>query len=75
MREWLPFRPQFLAELMRTVGRGGTGTETCFICGSCSPSFRCKDCFSVDMVCSVCMVSAHQANPLHIIEVSHIVGS
>lgn len=69
MRHWLPFRNQFAAELIRGAGRGGSNSGACSACGGRSPLLRCKDCFSIDLLCSGCMVKAHTENPLHVVEV------
>lgn len=74
MRHWLPYRARFLSEMIRFYGRGGAEQATCLECNvsGSAPLFRCKDCFSVDMVCASCMVKRHEANPLHIIQVYYL---
>jgi hypothetical protein len=72
MRQWLPLRGKFVAEFIRGAGRGGVDGGACSACGDRSPLFRCKDCFSIDLLCSGCMVKRHADNPLHVVEVRSI---
>ena len=69
MREWLPFRSAFLAEMIRGAGRGGLESGTCPMCGQNSTLYRCKDCFNMDLICSGCIVRTHANHPLHVIDV------
>ncbi|KAG2745146.1 hypothetical protein P692DRAFT_20742764, partial [Suillus brevipes Sb2] len=59
----------FLLELLRHDGWGDY-MDLC-VCRNCSfghPEFRCMDCFSGELFCSLCIVALHSRNPLHRIQ-------
>ncbi|KAG1766251.1 hypothetical protein EDD22DRAFT_978501 [Suillus occidentalis] len=59
----------FLLELLRHDGQGDY-MDLC-VCRNCSfghPEFRCMDCFSGELFCSLCIVALHSRNPLHRIQ-------
>lgn len=66
-------RDEYLEELIRLEGRGDSPTTLCSSCPPGSeagrPLYRCRDCFSTDLVCQTCCVEAHKNRPLDIIEV------
>ncbi|THU98424.1 hypothetical protein K435DRAFT_818886 [Dendrothele bispora CBS 962.96] len=79
LKQWTPYRDEYLAELLRIEGRGDVDTERCPWCKQTfderddgdvgeSFSYRCLDCFGEDLMCKGCCVKRHESNPLHIIE-------
>lgn len=67
---WTVLRAEYLAELLRLEGRGRAGVQTrCILCLEGNPDFLCSDCFGQDLFCQGCIVSCHEANPLHRVEV------
>lgn len=64
----------FLDELLRLEGRGGYRENERCRCKLSLPSLRCIDCDGGELSCQSCIVSGHRANPLHRIEVSHILA-
>lgn len=74
MALWTALRGEFLAELLRLEGRGKAAFQTsCHHCLEGTPEFRCTDCFGQDLFCQGCLVSRHEVNPLHRVEVCHSV--
>jgi hypothetical protein len=66
----------YLAELIRLEGRGDAiSQEQCAQCLSSSADYRCEDCFGHQLFCGLCMVSLHQQNPLHRLEVRYYLYS
>ncbi|THU91454.1 hypothetical protein K435DRAFT_820836 [Dendrothele bispora CBS 962.96] len=73
LKEWIPYRDEYLAEFIRLEGRGDFDSECCPFCKSGDLEehpvlYRCLDCFGGDLVCRECCVKSHTENPLHIIE-------
>ncbi|KAG2144545.1 hypothetical protein DEU56DRAFT_883917 [Suillus clintonianus] len=64
MRVWTSERSHYLDELIRLEGRG-KADHSCHACGDLDTSYRCEDCFSVDLFCRLCMIKFHQNVPLH----------
>ncbi|KAL6302867.1 hypothetical protein BKA93DRAFT_818322 [Sparassis latifolia] len=70
MRTWIWYCDSYLDEVLHLEGRGLFMTFPCASCLSESPFyFRCKDCYSGEILCQTCMVSDHRCSPLHAIEV------
>lgn len=72
LKEWIPHRDEYLAEMIRLEGRGDAELESCPRCppgASSVPCYRCKDCFGMQLLCGTCCVEVHGNNPLHVIEV------
>ncbi|KAL0954277.1 hypothetical protein HGRIS_005405 [Hohenbuehelia grisea] len=67
MKTWLPFREEYLDELSRWSGRGGSSSRCPAPCGK-PAAFRCKDCCLGQLLCSACVVKHHQGMPLHRIQ-------
>ncbi|TFK67072.1 hypothetical protein BDN72DRAFT_879900 [Pluteus cervinus] len=65
---WMKVRDNFLDEFSRLDGRGGQTDVLCKGCQTGQALFRCRSCFSGDLLCSGCMVSRHRENPLHWVE-------
>ncbi|KAH7906050.1 hypothetical protein BJ138DRAFT_1138106 [Hygrophoropsis aurantiaca] len=69
--QWIPERSVFLDEFIRLEGRGdyrNNDSNIC-ICGSEErPVYRCQDCFSLRLLCQVCIVLLHAQVPLHRIQ-------
>ncbi|THU85061.1 hypothetical protein K435DRAFT_628287, partial [Dendrothele bispora CBS 962.96] len=65
-RAWLPYREEFLDEMLRLEGRRGMG-KICSQCKMSSPIYRCTDddCLRAGMMCKDCFVRCHQNHPLH----------
>ncbi|THU75247.1 hypothetical protein K435DRAFT_590757, partial [Dendrothele bispora CBS 962.96] len=67
---WLPYRDEYLHEMLWVEGRRGMG-EKCSGCGDrAGVIYRCveDECFGMGMMCDFCIVSAHRYLPLHWIE-------
>lgn len=74
MKEWLEVdRTTFLSELLRLDGRGEFMNHACVCQDSTPAEFRCTDCFFGRLVCQRCILNLHAGNPLHGIEVCHII--
>lgn len=69
MATWVPYREEYLEELMRSEGRGDH-PNLCGGCANVEPLYRCKDCVSGAMWCHTCIKFRHNQSPLHVIEVS-----
>ncbi|KAI0060333.1 hypothetical protein BV25DRAFT_1783282, partial [Artomyces pyxidatus] len=67
---WIPFRQDYLEEVLRLDGRGLFAAATgCPRCGSDeSPTIRCRDCVGQELLCLSCAVKGHSRNPLHMVE-------
>ncbi|TRM56615.1 hypothetical protein BD626DRAFT_551464 [Schizophyllum amplum] len=72
MQVWLPYRDEYLDEMVRFEGRG---SDTYHLhCGTCGTSqgvlYRCRgqECGGGQMFCKTCIVVDHQYCPLHWIE-------
>jgi hypothetical protein len=72
------YRSEYLDELIRHEGRGDFRHE--IDCNDCvrqkvakgqrgKSIYRCKDCYTPDLVCDSCCVRRHELNPFHRIEV------
>ncbi|KAK7030161.1 CxC2 domain-containing protein [Favolaschia claudopus] len=71
MAQWHKRRDRFLDELLRLEGRGVFRHQTkCVNCErpAVEAIYRCKDCFTDALSCKLCMVSSHNENPFHRIE-------
>lgn len=62
MREWEPFRPLFLSELIAREAPPEPRT-----CGRCAlpGDWRCNDCFRSPVLCTGCLSSSHTLLPFH----------
>ena len=72
LSEWTEFRATFLDEALRHDGLGDfLGHTDCSRCAKALGIFKCIDCPSGRMLkCAECIVTLHQALPLHRVEVS-----
>ena len=61
-------RDIFLLEMLRLEGHGGT--VTCTICKTEAAMYCCRDCVAIDLYCKGCLLVAHAAQPVHMINVS-----
>lgn len=69
----MSYRTEYLNELLFLEGYRGFNKERCMTCSAVpwnEPFYRCRDCFIGQPVCLSCCLSAHQQQPLHVIEVS-----
>ncbi|KAJ3764694.1 hypothetical protein FB446DRAFT_615304, partial [Lentinula raphanica] len=68
--EWIPFRDEYLAEMIRGEGRGDGPTDTCWKCQrDVPPLYRCvSGCFMNGLVCEECCLLDHLQRPLDIVE-------
>ncbi|KAJ3818118.1 hypothetical protein F5880DRAFT_1511225, partial [Lentinula raphanica] len=68
--EWIPFRDEYLAEMIRGEGRGDGPKDSCWKCQSDnSPLYRCvSGCLTNGLVCAECCLLDHLQRPLDIIE-------
>lgn len=73
LKQWTPYRDEYLAEFITLEGRGYGWTSHCKSCPEgVEPGealYRCRDCFHTDLVCLDCSLRAHQDRPLDVIEV------
>ncbi|KAE9389116.1 hypothetical protein BT96DRAFT_1003594 [Gymnopus androsaceus JB14] len=74
MRQWAPYRNEYLAEMLRAEGRGDRNKNFCYACGCLdrehAPVFCCiSGYFSKDLVCEECCRKHHWNRPLDIVEV------
>ena len=70
MNAWLPFRSEYLDELLRLEGLGDSaGSPSCCNCDAGECLFRCEDCFGGPLFCETCIVSRHALLPLHRVKV------
>lgn len=73
MEEWVQYRDEYLAELLRLDGlESGSPVDGCFTCGKASVDIpvRCLDCSGGRHFCAECVVKDHRCFPTHRIEVS-----
>ncbi|KAJ8699281.1 hypothetical protein PTI98_002412 [Pleurotus ostreatus] len=72
LKEWgAEAREEYLLEFLRLEGPGTSGLSTCGRCKALVEGgrpYRCKDCFTGDVMCQVCFLTAHTDHPLHRIE-------
>ncbi|KAH9851013.1 hypothetical protein C2E23DRAFT_733773 [Lenzites betulinus] len=67
-RNWLPFRNDFLDELLQYEGcdENLKGADSlCHICNTEPAGVRCRDCHRRPICCQGCLVHAHADLPLH----------
>lgn len=76
IREWAQ---AYCDEMMRHESRGECRTlKSCVECETRReqkkgpPTYRCRDCYMDDLLCSRCCLRRHRLNPLHRIEVSNV---
>lgn len=68
--EWLPYRAEYLDELVRLDGRGLYLQHfQCQTCESTLETHRCLDCFGSFPSCRSCMVAQHANHAFHCTEV------
>ncbi|KAG1897430.1 uncharacterized protein F5891DRAFT_1129906 [Suillus fuscotomentosus] len=58
----------FLDETIFLEGRGNEASCSLCRCGDSDKTYRCKDCFGLEMFCQACILQCHQCLPLHRIE-------
>ncbi|TBU36515.1 hypothetical protein BD309DRAFT_878262 [Dichomitus squalens] len=69
--EWLPFRADFLDELLRFEGCEEYIEDGNVLCSICTENFttvRCRDCARRPLCCESCLRTRHADMPLHRIE-------
>ncbi|KAG5223262.1 CxC2 domain-containing protein [Salix suchowensis] len=64
---WLPFREQYLLQLLRREGRG-RALISCPGCLTSAAFYRCTDCYDESLYCRTCIVDSHSRTPFHRIE-------
>lgn len=74
VQEWLPDRDAYLGILLALEGNPALASgDTCSTLDcSNAAEFRCLSCIGGLVMCSRCIVDAHQYNPFHQIQVSNI---
>jgi hypothetical protein len=64
MRDWLPYRDEFLHQILSVEGCGTHG-----LCGSCGKldggEYRCSDCYYSGLLCQECCLKDHTRHPFH----------
>jgi hypothetical protein len=75
MRDWLPFRSEYLNILLDAEGltdeatdEGPTDERRCSSCQACDGSLRCLDCLGSPMFCIACCRDIHHRQPFHRVE-------
>jgi CxC2 like cysteine cluster associated with KDZ transposases len=66
LSEWLPFRDLYISEILDQ--EQPPADLLCPKCQSQQGLFRCKDCFSRDLLCESCCMIVHRNTPFHSIE-------
>ncbi|KAF8999472.1 hypothetical protein BDZ89DRAFT_934749, partial [Hymenopellis radicata] len=62
------YSQEFLYELLRLKGRGGSETTKCHACALPDNAlYRCKECSRYRLLCKKCCLAEHARLPLHII--------
>ncbi|KAH8112018.1 hypothetical protein DFH11DRAFT_1512109, partial [Phellopilus nigrolimitatus] len=64
--EWLPFRANYIDELVRHDGCASN--TSCHMCSSADAPWRCVDCYGTPSTCQTCLMDSHKRLPLHRIE-------
>ena len=59
----------FLDEFIRLDRRGHSIADQCLQCSTRKPEYRCRDCYSGQLLCKNCISDYHIYNPLHVLEV------
>ena len=71
LESWLPHHKRYLDKFLQLEWLGELSEPP--ICTGCESEslgvFRCTCCFGKRMMCQVCIVTLHQSQPLHTIEV------
>lgn len=67
LTEWLPWREDFLDELLCLDGLDGRPL-VCIVCQG-PGNLRCTDCCGQDIFCEACLLISHRRLPLHRVEV------
>jgi hypothetical protein len=66
LQDWLPYRQEYLDELLRHDGRKGAASNSCSTSGCVNPGdFVCRDCMHGRSLCQDCLVDVHCFLPLH----------
>ncbi|KAJ7593173.1 hypothetical protein C8J56DRAFT_1045621 [Mycena floridula] len=71
LKAWLPFRDEYLREMVALEASEWSGTPCthCLEGGKVSEAlFRCDDCFEMVPVCRECCVYEHSQMPLHVVK-------
>ncbi|KAI0042927.1 hypothetical protein FA95DRAFT_1575419 [Auriscalpium vulgare] len=68
--DWIPYRDQYLEELIRQDGFAGRdgGCVSCWTTTSAKGEYRCTDCTGERLLCAQCIVAEHHRLPLHRLE-------
>ena len=66
---WLPYRDQYLDEMLRADGFGDYTGDCCSKCESLDSLYRCQDCGAASLRCRSCVLADHKYLPLHRIQV------
>ncbi|EEB95982.1 hypothetical protein MPER_04962, partial [Moniliophthora perniciosa FA553] len=70
MAEWRGKARDYLDELMTLEGRRGYKSGICMECGEQGGiSYRCRDCFTGELLCKTCLVDRHATRPFDGVEV------
>ncbi|KAK7022007.1 hypothetical protein VNI00_017109 [Paramarasmius palmivorus] len=68
--DWMSLRDEYLRILMVGEGRGDNAKDCCRRCKKKGhlPQYRCRDCFSMELMCKGCIVDLHRERPLDVIQ-------
>ncbi|KZS99382.1 uncharacterized protein LAESUDRAFT_631402, partial [Laetiporus sulphureus 93-53] len=69
LREWVPRREEWLAELLHYEGHCEFTAEYCPRCGDHNAETRCLDCDDLTLYCQACIVTMHKRSPFHQLKV------
>ncbi|KAI9069574.1 hypothetical protein FKP32DRAFT_1559434, partial [Trametes sanguinea] len=65
VRSWIPYRQEYLEEILRHYGRRGLDFVRCSLCKKDGGSFRCPDCRVCRPLCKECLLITHEQNMFH----------
>ncbi|KAJ3017904.1 hypothetical protein NUW54_g473 [Trametes sanguinea] len=65
VRSWVPYRQEYLDEILRHYGRKGFDFSSCSLCKQGNAYFRCLDCRIAQPLCQNCLLTAHREVILH----------
>ncbi|KAI9069929.1 hypothetical protein FKP32DRAFT_1537310, partial [Trametes sanguinea] len=72
LKAWMPYRDEYLDEVLRLEGRCITGDRAdCAMCAGGVADLRCQECLGGLLLCKPCMLNAHRRLPFHRVQVRH----
>ncbi|KAI9064965.1 hypothetical protein FKP32DRAFT_1568832 [Trametes sanguinea] len=65
VRSWIPYRQEYLDEILRHYGRKGRDFSRCNLCKEPGAMFRCPDCRLCHPLCRDCLLRTHDQVVFH----------